>query len=106
MNFSRRNFLKKAGMAGGSAFALDVLASFESLYVTSIKEFGIQLWTVRHDMEKDPKGVLQQLAEDGYKQIESFSSEPSRDIFWGMTAHDFKSFCDSIGLTCVSAHCE
>src|SRR5262249_34488877 len=58
------------------------------------------------DMAKDPKVVLRQLAGDGYKQIESFSSGPERDIFWGMTAHDFKNYCDSIGLSIVSAHCE
>jgi sugar phosphate isomerase/epimerase len=49
---------------------------------------------------------LEQVANDGYKQIESFSTGPDHDIFWGMTAHDFKNFCDSIGLTCISAHCE
>jgi sugar phosphate isomerase/epimerase len=57
-------------------------------------------------MEKDPKGVLEQLAKDGYKQIESFSTGAERDVFWGMTAHDFKSYCDSLGLACISAHCD
>jgi len=108
MNSSRRNFLKKAGMIAVSAFALNALEAFKiSAHIASpIKEFGIQLWTVRQDMAKDPKGVLKQLAADGYKQIESFSSGPSGDIFWGMTAYDFKNYCDSIGLTCISAHCE
>jgi len=107
MNSDRRNFLKKAGMAAASAFAVNALKAFKSSHVAaSIKEFGIQLWTVRQDMAKDPRGVLQQLATYGYKQIESFSSGPSRDIFWGMTAHDFKSYCDSVGLTCISAHCD
>jgi sugar phosphate isomerase/epimerase len=49
---------------------------------------------------------LEQVANDGYKQIECLSTRPDHDIFWGMTAHDFKNFRDSIGLTCISAHCE
>jgi hypothetical protein len=56
MNSSRRNFLKTAGMAAASTFALTVFESYAMAAETSaIKEFGIQLWTVRFDMEKIPK---------------------------------------------------
>jgi hypothetical protein len=37
-----------------------------------LETFGLQLYTLREDMPKDPKGVLKQVASFGYKQVESF----------------------------------
>ena len=65
--------------------------------------FGIQLWTVKNALGKDPQGVLKQLSADGYKQIESF--EGSKGVFWGMSNTDFKKFMDDLGMTIISSHC-
>jgi sugar phosphate isomerase/epimerase len=66
------------------------------------KNMGIQLWTVRDAMAKDPKGTLAQLASYGYKQVESFDSETG--IFWGMTNKAFKAYLKSLGMTINAAH--
>ena len=61
----RNEFLKLsgglalAGLASKSGFAS--LASEEK----KLKDFGIQLWSVRDDLGKDPKAVLKQLASYG-----------------------------------------
>lgn len=68
------------------------------------KLFGIQLYTLRDDMPKDPKGVLKQLSDFGYRQIESY--EGAQGMFWGMSAKDFKTYLDSLTLTIVSSHCD
>lgn len=67
-----------------------------------IDTFGIQLWSVKEDMLKDPKGTLKQLASHGYKQIESF--EGQKGIFWGMSNKEFKDYVESLGMTLVSTH--
>ncbi len=69
----------------------------------TLDAFGIQLYTLRDDMPKDPKGVLQQLSDFGYAQIEGF--EGQQGMFWGMTPAEFKAYLDSLGLTMVSSHC-
>ena len=69
-----------------------------------LKDFGIQLWSVRDDLGKDPKGVLKQLSSYGYKQIESF--EGSKGMFWGMSNTEFKSYMDELGMKIVSSHCD
>ena len=100
----RNEFLKLsgglalAGLASKSGFA-----SF-SRVEAKLKNFGIQLWSVRDDLAKDPKGVLKQLASYGYKQIESF--EGSKGIFWGMSNTEFKSYMDELGMKIVSSHCD
>jgi sugar phosphate isomerase/epimerase len=101
MNFSRRNFLiTGAALASGS-----MLQSFDFLESSStLKTFGVQLYTLRDDLPKDPKGVLKQLAGFGYKQVESF--EGPKGFFWGMTNKEFKSYLDSLGMSIVSSHCD
>lgn len=69
-----------------------------------IDQFGLQLYTLRDDMPKDPKGILTQVASYGYKQIESY--EGQKGMFWGMSNTEFKSFLDGLGMIIVSSHCE
>lgn len=101
----RKEFLK---ISGGLAFAgiasNSVIASLagENEF-KKIKKFGLQLWTLREDLPKDPKGVLKQVAGFGYKQIESF--EGPKGMFWGMTNKEFKSYMDELGMKIVASHC-
>ena len=100
----RNEFLK---LSGGLALAgLASKSGFGSLALEEkkLKDFGIQLWSVRDDLAKDPKGVLKQLASYGYKQIESF--EGSKGIFWGMTNTEFKSYMDELGMKIIASHCD
>lgn len=67
------------------------------------RPFGLQLYTLRDDMPKDPKGVLKQVASFGYKQLEGF--EGSMGMFWGMSHTDFKKYVNDLGMDFVSSHC-
>lgn len=101
MNHSRRKFLQTGSMlAAGALFSSNKL--FAEPSSRRLKKFGIQLWSVRDDMAKDPAGVLQQLASYGYKQIESCDLD--KGIFWGMTNTGFKKRLDDLGLECHSTH--
>jgi len=100
----RNEFLK---LSGGLALAgLASKSGFASFAGESVKlkNFGIQLWSVRDDLAKDPKEVLKQLASYGYKQIESF--EGSKGIFWGMTNTEFKAEMDNLGMKIIASHCD
>lgn len=108
MSYKRRDFLKSASALGSGL----VLTSFAGKLTGcktpmgsagSGKPFGLQLYTLREDFPKDPKGVLQQVASFGYRQVEGF--EGNKGIFWGMKNTEMKSYLDSIGLTMVSTHC-
>ena len=69
----------------------------------AIETFGLQLYTLRDDLPKDPKGVLKQVASFGYKQVEGF--EGGQGMFWGMSNTDFKKYMDDLGMVFVSSHC-
>lgn len=109
MNYDRRKFIKQtAGF--GSGIALASLAGSlipEELFAmekNKIKNYGLQLWSVRDDLGKDPKGTLKQVASYGYKQIESF--EGAKGMFWGMSNTEFKSYMDQLGMAIISSHCD
>lgn len=70
----------------------------------NIKEFGLQLYTLRDELPKDPKDILKQVVAMGYKQIESY--EGKKGMFWGMTNIEFKKYMDDLGMQIVSSHCD
>ncbi len=103
MNHSRRKFLQSSALlsVGGLIGCNNLLANANSKKEIA---FGIQLWSVRDDMGKDPANVLTQLSAYGYKQIES--CDLGKTVFWGMKPTEFKKHLDDNGLTMPSAHCD
>lgn len=124
MNFKRRDFLRLSGsLAAGLALApmacnnADENKTAESgtgadttraaapeAAATALTSFGLQLYTLRDDLPKDPKGVIKQVASFGYKQIEGY--EGPKGMFWGMSNTDFKKYMDDLGVVFVSSHCD
>lgn len=116
MNYKRRDFIKAgsnlaAGMLIIPGISCNTNKTSQSTTDGSapattekpIEQFGLQLYTLREDFPKDPKGVLRQVASYGYKQIESF--EGPKGMFWGMSNKEFKSYLDELGMTIVASHC-
>ncbi|HEY6505915.1 MAG TPA: sugar phosphate isomerase/epimerase [Chitinophagaceae bacterium] len=107
MSYDRRKFIKitggvTTGLALSSVTGMSLLSSCDD-GAGSIKTFGLQLYSLRDDMPKDPKGVLKQVASFGYKNIESYQHS-ELGIFWGMGYKEFKKYLDDIGLTILSTH--
>ncbi len=110
----RRSFLQNAGLLTLGALTVPQWAcnkvastatrsSMKRGDTGSLDKFGIQLYTLRKEMPKDPKGILKQLASFGYQQIEGF--EGRQGMFWGMSHTDFKMYLDDLGLEMVASHC-
>jgi sugar phosphate isomerase/epimerase len=119
MNKTRRQFLQNAGMITAGGLLLPTWACQSTTdgnradnmgdpslkdVSGSIEKFGIQLYTLRDDMPKDPKGVLKQIASFGYHQIEGY--EGDQGMFWGMSHTDCKAYMDELGLDFVASHCD
>lgn len=107
MSYNRRKFIKTSGSITSGL----MLANMSGLSLLDacnnpgkIGDFGIQLYTLRDDMPKDPKGVLKKIAGFGYKQIESY--EGAKGMFWGMSNTDFKKYMDDLGMKIVASHAD
>lgn len=99
MYTSRRKFLKSSALAlaGTAMFSNEIFAMRKGSSIT-----GIQLYSVRDDMKKDPSGTLKQLADMGYKYVEHANYINRK--FYGYSAKDFKKLLDDLGLTMRSGH--
>jgi sugar phosphate isomerase/epimerase len=98
---SRRKFLQSAGLAAAGAVLFKNGAAAIPKY--KINNYGLQLWTVKEDMAKDPKGTLKQIASFGYTEIEGF--EGNQGMFWGMTPAEFEQYTSELGIKMTSSHC-
>ena len=98
MNSSRRNFIKNTTIA----FAGTTLFQNEILTLEKKEIVGIQLYSVRDDMKKDPLATLRQLAAMGYKNVEHADYVDRK--FYGYTAKEFKAILDDLGIKMPSGH--
>jgi sugar phosphate isomerase/epimerase len=101
MSNSRRSFLRGAAL---TTLAMSMPFKNELMAMASKSNaFGLQLWSVKQALAKDPLAVLKQLSDNGYKKIESF--EGAKGMFWGMKNTEFKKVMDDLGMNMVSSHC-
>jgi len=99
MQVSRRKFLSNTSIAIVGA-SLNTNYLFASSKQSTV--LGIQLYSVRDDMRKDPLGTLQQLALMGYKNVEHANYINRK--FYGYSATEFKKILDDLGLKMPSGH--
>ena len=76
-------------------------ASFAS-GVEQKEQVGLQLYSVRDDMAKDPKSSLKKLADMGYKVVEHAGYADRK--FYGFTPSEFKKILNDLGLKMYSGH--
>jgi sugar phosphate isomerase/epimerase len=96
---SRRSFLRNSTFAATGAILSPSLvkAAMAPKYIT-----GIQLYSVREDMKKDPITTLKALQVMGYTNVEHANYVNRK--FYGYTATEFKKLLDDIGLKMPSGH--
>ena len=71
MSLSRRKFLQHTALtAAGSAFLSKGLIAAMPSGNALTELTGVQLYSIRDDMQKDPMGTLKALAKMGYKHVE------------------------------------
>jgi sugar phosphate isomerase/epimerase len=63
---------------------------------------GVQLYSVRDDMSKDPVGSLTKVAKMGYKYVEHANYINRK--FYGYNAPEFRKILDGMGLNMISGH--
>ena len=99
MDTSRRTFLKKSALAvaGTTLLSSELFAGKRATEV-----LGVQLYSVRDDMKKDPLGTLKQISAIGYKHVEHANYVDRK--FYGYSAADFKKILSDQGLQMPSGH--
>jgi sugar phosphate isomerase/epimerase len=100
MTLSRRQFIGRTalGLAGASLLS-------EALKAAGRKKgelTGLQLYSVRADMMKDPLGTLKALRAMGYVHVEHANYINRK--FYGWSAQEFRKILDDLGMKMPSGH--
>jgi sugar phosphate isomerase/epimerase len=97
-SIDRRTFVKALG-AGTAGLALGCNSNTVNTGSAARKldRIGIQLYTVRNDMEKDFEGTLSKIAGIGYKEVE-FAG------YFGHSPADVRAILNRLNITAPSAH--
>jgi len=100
MKTSRRSFIQNSAVLLAGTALLSKTALAASAKPSEI--VGIQLYSVRDDMKKDPLGTLTQVAKMGYKNVEHANYIDRK--FYGYTPKEFKKVLDDLGLKMPCGH--
>lgn len=85
---------------GIMAFVMQGLTSFS--FLPKEKFIGLQLYSVRADMNKDVKGTVTEVGKMGYKYVEAAGYSDGK--FYGLDPLEFKSLCENNGLKFLGSH--
>jgi sugar phosphate isomerase/epimerase len=94
----RRQFLQSASLAAAT------MVSVPSFLKASPapKTLGLQLYTLRDTIGKDPKGVLKKVSEFGYKELETYGYNDGK--IFGLDFAEFGKYVKSLGMKVTSGH--
>jgi len=102
---TRREFINQLGLITSGALLAqsDLLASNVVKMPTQI---GIQLYTLRDNLDKDVKGTIQQLGKIGFNHVETYFGYKGggTDSFWGLKPKELKTLLDANKLKTHSGH--
>jgi sugar phosphate isomerase/epimerase len=110
MKSSRRNFLKRGGVALASTallgnVPLQLMARGAS---ARNKRFGFQTWTIREQLVGDFAGTLGKMAAMGYSEVEMCSplgySDAGFEPLNHMSGKEMRKIIEGAGLKCSSSH--
>ena len=94
---TRRSFLKTSSvLSAGLMIAPSAFKPKSSL-------IGLQLYTVRDAMDKDPRATLAHVAKIGFTSVEGATYTDS-EKFYGMSPSEFKKVLKDNGLVMYSSH--
>jgi sugar phosphate isomerase/epimerase len=99
MKSSRRTFVKS-----GAMIALGAAILPRSVFSAGTEKavVGLQLYSIRDDMNSDPKGSLKKIADMGYTVVEHAGYADRK--FYGFEPSLFKKILEDLGLKMYSGH--
>lgn len=93
----RKEFIKTSALAAAGVMMFPACMQAEKK-----SGIGLQLYTLRDSIFKDPKGVLKQVADFGYEKLETFAYGDGK--IYGMQFSEFGDYIKGLGMKVTSGH--
>lgn len=94
---TRRQFLKQSSIFTAAIFVMP-----EDIFSLARKRYGVQLYTLRKELEKDPKETIISVAKLGYTDIETYGYNNRK--WFGFSVDEFKKLLKDNKLSSPSGH--
>jgi len=96
----KSNLFKSLVIITLTAFAIGGLSQMS--LAQGKNNIGLQLYSLRDDLNKDPKGTIEALGKIGYTFVEAANFENGK--FYGMSPEEFKALVEKNGMKFLSSH--
>jgi len=94
---TRRQFLKQSSFLTAGLFV-----TRENFFYVKKTPIGVQLYTLRKEVEKDPVGTITKVAKLGYNQVETYGYNNRK--WYGLSVDEFNKLLKANNLTSPSGH--
>lgn len=95
---TRRTFIKKSGLLGAATLLIPQM-NFAS---QKKQNYGVQLYSFRDSMLKNPKKTLEEISILGFTEIESAGSK--KGYYYGLTPKEMGETCKALEMKLTSGH--
>ena len=99
---NRRDFLRNAALVMAGGMLVRPALAVPRIPAKGKKAIGLQLYSVRDAMRADAKATLKQVAEIGFKTLETASYGDG--LIYGMAPAEFKKYVKDLGMKVTGAH--
>jgi sugar phosphate isomerase/epimerase len=97
---TRRDFLKQGTVLSAGMLSAPMLFGGGNKNA----KLGIQVYSVRNQLNKDFKGTLKQIAKIGYKNIEAYGLGADGKYLGKVKPAEYKKMCKDLRMNLVSTH--
>ena len=98
----RRTFIQRSAAVAGTMAAAGLWSCAGNKPAVAGTLTGVQLYSIRDDMGKDPLGTLKALSAMGYQHVEHAGYKARK--FYGYAPADFKKLLADLGMDMPSGH--
>ncbi|WP_419214214.1 sugar phosphate isomerase/epimerase family protein [Maribacter sp. X9] len=95
---TRRKFIKQSSLFGAATLLMPQISCASQ----NSQNYGVQLYSFRDGMLKNPKKTLEEIANIGFKEIESAGS--TKGYYYGLTPSEMEKTCTDLGMKLTSGH--
>ena len=103
----RRTVIQMAGAGAALGMACNMISAYGSEKAQARDALGLQLWSVRDQLQADARKTLADIAAIGYREIELFGlgfGDLGDTPFFGLSASEFAAVLEDAGLAAPITH--
>lgn len=101
----RRDFIKTTSMIAAGSLITPSFSYSSSRKIAAKMEAGLQVYSVRNQLNEDFEGTMKKVAKVGYKLIEGYGLNLDGKYLGKISAAHYKKVVTDLGMNLVATHC-